>query len=265
MKLKAIAGTCVGCLLAFQMAYAVNITIWDQDSNGTTTGWYKGPSSGDPIAENQEVEPGNVTDQVWDMEAFHWQGNTLSIVGGFDFFNGVSGAGDSRSGTDRMWTTGDIFIDVDGKHSDYNHTANAVQDINGNLGYEYAIRFDGTGYKVVPLASDVVLQTVYFDSNTPFSNPWKVKATLESETYQTLNYPQNPSTWTDSEGKHYQLDFDLSSIVGDFQDGTFFHYTMECGNDRLTGRITSVPDPASTLALLGLGLLGLGAVRRKVS
>jgi hypothetical protein len=41
---------------------------------------------------------------------------------------------------------------------------------------------------------------------------------------------------------------------------------MSCGNDAIngSGRVTTVPEPG-TLSLLGFGLLGLGALRRRRS
>ena len=83
-------------------ALATNITILDGNAN-SETGWYgKG--------EDQEVEPGMVANQNWDMEGFFLDGLTLTIVGGFDFINGV--VGNQDSGVDRKWTSGDIFIDT---------------------------------------------------------------------------------------------------------------------------------------------------------
>ncbi|MEZ4526344.1 MAG: PEP-CTERM sorting domain-containing protein [Desulfobacterales bacterium] len=41
-----------------------------------------------------------------------------------------------------------------------------------------------------------------------------------------------------------------------------FHWTMTCANDVIEGSFAPVPEPA-TMFLLGSGLLGLGAIRRK--
>ena len=51
-------------------------------------------------------------------------------------------------------------------------------------------------------------------------------------------------------------DIDFSGDVG-------FHWTMQCGNDVLEGEV-AVPEP-TTMLLLGLGLLGLAGVRRKIA
>jgi hypothetical protein len=57
---------------------------------------------------------------------------------------------------------------------------------------------------------------------------------------------------------------DLSSIPGlVYGDEIYFHTTMKCGNDVLWGRTTIVPDSGTTVALLGIGMIGLGFFRRR--
>ena len=58
----------------------------------------------------------------------------------------------------------------------------------------------------------------------------------------------------------------LGFLTPDELDGALLKLTMECGNDNLIGRVpsTSVPEGGMTFALLGLGLLGMVGVRRKL-
>jgi hypothetical protein len=85
-------------------AGAVNVTIYDGQSSGT--GWY-GPQ------ENNETEPGTITAQAWDFEAFFWNGSTrtLYLVGGYDFINGYS---DTTAGDVFLYSGGTgYFLDLD--------------------------------------------------------------------------------------------------------------------------------------------------------
>ena len=66
---------------------------------------------------------------------------------------------------------------------------------------------------------------------------------------------------------HNVAQFDLSGLSsaldqsGDqlIDGGTHFHMTMDCGNDTMNGE-QPLPDGGATIALLGMALVGLGAV-----
>ncbi len=222
---------------AFGYDFGTDITIWDGRGVG---------SSGNPMEDN-ETEPGMINTQSWDLEGFYLNDTTLTMVGGFDFVNGVSGY--------EAYTSGDIFIDT---------TGNAQYGLNADTsvpfyGYDYVLDLDFSEktytYNVFTI-TDGVLVDVLESYNEPYSNPWK--------------FESNPDAVPISDGALTYIGFDelgVSNAVAvdiAFLNGKDFtaHFTMGCGNDNLMGQTAPVPEPA-TLFLLGSGLIGLFGFRKK--
>ena len=229
------------------MANFIEITINDNRQSGTNS-WHANTD------EDQEVEPGMVATQVWDLEGFYLDGNNLAMVGGWDFVNGVLYGG-------HTYLSGDIFIDITGD-AQYGLNPTSVE----NFGYEYVFDMDWAGYtyNVYELDSTSTLKSSY-DYNSPESDPYSFDYSNDLLVGPgTFSYFAGLSD-ADTDffgGTHYMVSgFDL----GFLNPGTEFiaHFTMECGNDNLMGRgTTSVPEPANML-LLGTGLIVIAGLGRK--
>jgi len=273
-------------LVAGSAAQSANITIFDGMSGGFYS-WYN------TTQEDQEVEPNTSPSQRWDLEAFLLDGSTLTLIGGFDFVNGVY---ENSSRPDQVrqdiWDAGDIFIDVNGDAvygsaidmAQYDVAARHVYD---NFGYDYVLDIDWEGaltYDVLALTNpDDPLLTVYFDQNE-WANPWRyVEGGSAVDGYQDLaliDYYSDAGSVVEGvalEGgsadyPHYVAKFDLGFLnLGDI-DEMYVHTTLECGNDSLMGYTDNpgllggdtvdytVPDGGATIALLGVALVGLAAL-----
>ena len=261
--------------MAFLMASAgnavalnlgTNITINDGISPATGTGVGK---------EDNECEPNMVQSQVWDLEGFFLAGKQLSIVGGYNFYTGVSDGS-------KYLKAGDIFIDINGDaiHSPntipgYNYDPGYKTVSNGLFKYDYVLDVDwanGT-YSIVKLNSNSLVQDTEYGSawNKP-SNPWKYDSGGQVLANNLSFNPFNKAKYTDAatgfdgwdrKDMHYVATFDLGTYV-DLTKGALFHNTMECGNDNLIGQSAPEPVPEpSTCLLVGLGVATLVAVRRR--
>jgi hypothetical protein len=206
--------------------------------------------------EDQEVEPNCLTGQVWDLEAFKLSGNNLTMIGGFNFKAGYGG-----------YEGGDIFISTTGT-AKYGATAptgipGGVHTIANVYGYNYAIKMDfvTNKYTVYAIGTNSLLSVFYAQNSG--SNPWQLVSGEGTKKYTgdlTFASGLSDAQTGFKGGSHYSVE--LASLADYlFANNAIFHYTMECGNDDLMGRVPIPP----TVLLFGTGVLGLGLLgfRRK--
>jgi len=237
--------------------------------------------------EDQEVEPPDAKGQIWDLEGFFMNGNDLSLVGGFDFENGKQDPW--RSGTDNLYTSGDIFIGEAGSvlyGAPAGPATTGYNTMDNVFGYEWAVDldFENSEYHVFSLDKETDVITAYFKENRP-SNPFQLASNDPSDAVfsGTFDYisgltdaeivtmgdnsaflsdPDNAnyySAYNNNPSEYYSQTHNVITGIdlGFLPDGYEFlaHFTMGCGNDNIIG-VSQVPEPGS-LSLLSMGLFFL--------
>ena len=227
------------------LGFAAQITMFDNQKDDSINTWYN------TTGEDQEVEPGAVFSQDWDLEGMFFDGTSLSIVGGWNFKNGVGSVG-----------SGDIFISTMGKVS-YGSgiiDSNTNQPVNNSFGYNYVfdVNWQSNTYTLWEINENtqVTTATAFGQSNPVAYSSGSVQNKGEGSFVYTTGLTDAMTGFTG--GLHFQVSgFDLSPLG---KDVSFIaHFTQECGNDVIMGQ---VPEPG-TLILLGMGLLGISAMGRK--
>lgn len=229
---------------SYALNFGSNITIYDQNSS-TSNSWYG-------IQEDNEVEPGCVIDQRWDLEAFLLKGSQLTMVGGFDFKNGYGG-----------YPSGDIFLDIDGDavFGDVHRSSNKIETVPNTFGYDYVLdlNFSNFSYSVYSINSSATVNTTYFGINQG-SNPWEYVAGGNLIGTGIITYHSGLTNGDvgfsgyNGINTHYAATVDISFLGAN--PSFISHFTMECGNDNLMG---VVPEPG-TLLLFGFGVFGVGII-----
>lgn len=232
--------TGMAIMAGFTIANAtpVDVTIWD----------------GQGVAyEDNETEPGTMTGNAWDFEMATLDGNTLSLIGTWDFVNGTTH-------NNVHYTSGDLFFNI-GAPNDGSKTGwDYVIDVNWSP--------NGSTYTIHKGINSIVGSPVSFRTESdPFTYVSGATSTLASGNVLVDTVAEGymgVSSWIVA-ATHNRVSFDISTIINDSDRAgqvVFGHWTQSCGND--DGDWT-VPDGGLTLIMLGAGLSALAMMRRRLA
>lgn len=246
---------------------------------------------GTQIREDTETESGTVESQAWDLEGIFLKGNSMAIVGGYNFEYVFGYAYNS--------TPGDIFFSIDAFENPATISPTYPDSTTGDRrGYEYVFNFnidrnspyslDANTYTydvydltptIDPITGEEISNVITINANDPVgtpiggSSPWIYGSggDLLSAGNSTAYYDAVTGDSFGGIGR-YALVVDLSDLgfdpIGAGEDPytLWAKFTMQCGNDNIVAYTSysggSVPEP-SAMFLMGVGFFGLAVVARK--